>query len=112
MTGDGTPRPAARGGGPPGSAVERTTLAWLRTALSCAGLAAVAVRLADHRSDLTFVLALGALVAMPGLAATWWRFRDLSAPAAARLGPRRATVAALAGTVALIDLAVIVRLVA
>ena len=94
----------------PGSQSERTALAWVRTALACAGLAAIAVRLADHRADLALVLAVGALVAAPGLAATWWRVRDL-APGGTPPGPRPWAVGALAGTIALVDLAVLARLV-
>jgi len=91
-----------------GLQVERTALAWTRTALACAGLAAVSLRLLDRRADLAAVLAFGAVVGLPGLAASWWRLRDLQG-GTPHAPPDRA-VALLAGTVAFVDLAVLVRL--
>lgn len=94
--------------GDTGLQTERTTLAWTRTALACAGLAALAVRLVDRRAELVAVLAFGLVVALPGLAASWWRLREL------RSGPPhpppRAAVALLAGTIAFVDAVVLVRL--
>lgn len=102
---DGGRRPA-----PAGAQLERTELAWVRTALSCAGLAALAVRIADRRADLPVVLVVGAVVALPGLLAAWWRLRDLRdtrVPPA----PRPPAVALLAGSIVVVDVAVLVRLV-
>ena len=81
---------------------ERTELAWVRTVLACAGLAAVAVRLSGRDFGLGFALVMGALVAVPGLFAAWWRvgsLRDRPEPAP----PRQVAVAVLAGTVAVVD---------
>lgn len=85
---------------------ERTELAWVRTVLACAGLAAVAVRLSGRDLSLGFALTMGALVAVPGLFAAWWRvggLRTLPEPAP----PRQAAVAVLAGTVAAVDVLVL-----
>jgi hypothetical protein len=89
--------------------VERTELAWARTALACAGLAAVSAHLAGDDIGLALALALGTVVALPGLVASWWRIRGLRAhpePAA----PRAAGVALLAGSVAAVDVVVLVLL--
>jgi uncharacterized membrane protein YidH (DUF202 family) len=104
---------ARRQGGPEpdlGLQAERTALAWTRTALACAGLAAVSLRLLDRRADLAAVLVLGAVVALPGLAAAWWRLRDLMAgePHA----PPRRSVALLALTIAVVDAGVLARMLA
>jgi uncharacterized membrane protein YidH (DUF202 family) len=96
---------ARRQGGPEpalGLQAERTALAWTRTALACAGLAAVSLRLLDRRADLAAVLVFGALVALPGLAAAWWRLRD----------PPRRSVALLALTIAAVDAGVLARMLA
>jgi hypothetical protein len=82
--------------------VERTELAWVRTALASAGLGAVAVHLAFGDLGLVLGLVIGTAVATPGLVAAWWRIRGLRAtPVPAP--PRREGVAILAGTVALVD---------
>lgn len=100
--------PSVRGPDP-ALPTERTALAWTRTALTCAGLAAVSLRLVDRHADVAAVFAFGVLVAVPGLVASWWRLRDLlSSPPHA---PPRLAVGLLAGTVVLVDVAVIVRLV-
>jgi uncharacterized membrane protein YidH (DUF202 family) len=103
------PRP---GGREPdlGLQAERTALAWTRTALACAGLAAVSLRLVDRRVDLAAVLVIGAVVAVPGLAAAWWRLRDLRA-GQPHVPPRR-SVALLALTIAVVDAAVLARMLA
>jgi uncharacterized membrane protein YidH (DUF202 family) len=80
---------------------ERTELAWVRTVLAAAGLAAVAVRLSGRDFGLGFALVLGTLVAVPGLFAAWWRVGSLREPEPAP--PRQAAVAVLAGTVAAVD---------
>ncbi len=89
--------------------VERTELAWVRTALACAGLAAISVHLSGDDIGLTLALVLGTLVAVPGLVASWWRIRGLRAGPEPE-PPRIAGVALLAGSVALVDLAVLVLL--
>jgi uncharacterized membrane protein YidH (DUF202 family) len=92
----------------PALATERTALAWTRTALTCAGLAAVSLRLLDRNAAVLVVLAFAVAVALPGVTASWWRLRDL------RDGPPGPppgwVVALLAGTVVLVDVAVLVRL--
>jgi hypothetical protein len=88
---------------------ERTEMAWVRTTLACAGLAALATRLVDARSELVVAVGLGLFVALPGLVASWWRIGGLrTRPHPAP--PRVAGVALLAGSVALVDLAVLVRI--
>ena len=90
-------------------ATERTALAWTRTALTCAGLAAVSLRLVSSHADVAAVFAFGIVVALPGLVASWWRLRDLLA--GAPHAPPRSAVALLAGTVVLVDIAVLIRLI-
>jgi uncharacterized membrane protein YidH (DUF202 family) len=94
-----------------GAQAERTEMAWVRTTLACAGLAAVASRLLAGDAGLPVVLALGAFVAVPGLVASWWRVAGLRARPEPT-PPRPAGVALLAGAVAAVDVAVIVVLVA
>jgi hypothetical protein len=93
----------------PALPTERTALAWTRTALTCAALAAISLRLVDRHAEVAAVLAFGVVVAVPGLVASWWRLRDLLA--GPPHPPPRLAVGLLAGTVALVDAAVIVRLV-
>jgi uncharacterized membrane protein YidH (DUF202 family) len=81
--------------------VERTELAWARTSLASAGLGALAVHLAFDDLGLVLGLAIGALVATPGLVAAWWRIRGLRTSAVPQ-APRHEGVAILAGTVALV----------
>ncbi len=58
----------------PGLAVERTTLAWLRTTLSFAVSTLVLLRLLSHRSDL--LTAVCAVCTLPLAAvATWYTLR-------------------------------------
>ncbi len=102
---DDTPADLALGG-----QAERTEMAWVRTALACAGLAAVTLHVVDADTTLLLVLALGVAVAMPGLVAAWWRVGELRRrPEPAP--PRVAGVALLAGTVVVVDLVVLLRLV-
>jgi uncharacterized membrane protein YidH (DUF202 family) len=96
----------APGGDGEGLQAERTELAWVRTALACAALAALALRLVSDDVGVGVALGLGALVAVPGLVAAWWRageLRDVPVPAP----PRALGVAALALSVALVDLLVL-----
>ena len=95
---------------PAGAQPERTELAWVRTGLSCAGLAALALRVADRPADLAVVLVVGMVVALPGLLAAWWRVRDLR-DSGVPPAPRPSAVALLAGSIVAVDLAVLVRLV-
>lgn len=92
--------------------VERTELAWARTSLACAGLAAVSVHLAGDSIALVPALVLGSCVAVPGLVASWWRIRGLRAGRPQPEAPRVAGVAILAGSVALVDVVVLILLAA
>ncbi|HEX6420115.1 MAG TPA: DUF202 domain-containing protein [Acidimicrobiales bacterium] len=87
---------------------ERTELAWVRTGLACAGLAAVATRLAGPDLSLGAALALAAVVAVPALGAAWLRVGGLRARPPAP--PRHVAVAVLAGTVAAVDALVLAML--
>lgn len=86
--------------------VERTELAWARTSLACAGLAAIWAHVSVGEVGPPLALALGALVAMPGLAASWWRIRGLRASPVPE-PPPAAGAALLAGSVVLVDVAVL-----
>lgn len=101
--------PAAREPDVVETQVERTELAWARTSLACAGLGALAVHLTFADIGLAPGLAIGAVVAAPGLIASWWRIRGLRA-APTPEPPRAAGVAILAGTVVAVDLATLVLL--
>ena len=109
--------PAAGEEGPdPGLQAERTELAWVRTALSCGGLALVATHLADDRLAFAVAALIGALVALPGLAGAGLRVGTLRGGAgrAGSTAPRPASPAAaqlLVATVVLADLVALVALV-
>jgi uncharacterized membrane protein YidH (DUF202 family) len=101
MTGDG-PDPTLEA---IGAQAERTEMAWIRTALAAGGLGAVAVRMLGADA-LGLSLAVGVLVSLPGLIASWWRIRGLRVrpqPAA----PRAAGVALVVATVVLVDVLVL-----
>lgn len=89
--------------------VERTELAWARTALASAGLGALALHLAFNDLGLWPGALIGLLVAAPGLLAAWWRIRDLRTTPFPR-PPRLEGVAMLTGTVALAELVTLVLL--
>jgi uncharacterized membrane protein YidH (DUF202 family) len=93
-----------------GAQAERTEMAWVRTTLACAGLAAVAARLLADTTSLALVVTLGMLVAVPGLVASSWRIAGLRA-SPEPLPPSPAGVALLAGSVAVVDLLALVALV-
>jgi uncharacterized membrane protein YidH (DUF202 family) len=104
MTGDG-PDPTLEA---IGAQAERTEMAWVRTALASGGLGAVAVRMSGADA-LWLSLAVGVLVSLPGLIASWWRIRGLRRqpePAA----PRPAGAALLIATVVLVDVLVLLDL--
>jgi uncharacterized membrane protein YidH (DUF202 family) len=92
-----------------GAQAERTELAWVRTALAAGGLAALATRLigADHAMA---ALAIGAVIALPGLVASWWRIAALRRHAEPP-PPRVAAVSLLAATVVAVDVLVLALLV-
>jgi uncharacterized membrane protein YidH (DUF202 family) len=92
-----------------GDAAERTEFAWMRTVLSCGGLAALSTRLIVGRADIGSVLAFAAVVVAPGLLASLWRMRELQRRPVPP--PRRAGAAFVAGSVALVSAAVFVRVV-
>jgi uncharacterized membrane protein YidH (DUF202 family) len=82
-------RPGRRPEPDPGLAglqAERTQLAWVRTALACGALAALAARLTGGGLHPAAALMLGSAVALPGLVASLLRIRSLQrqpVPAAA-----------------------------
>ncbi len=93
-----------------GEAAERTEFAWLRTVLSCGGLAALSTRLIDRQADVALVLLMGAVIVVPGFLASLWRLHELQQRPVPP--PRRAGAAVLAGSVALVGAAVLGRVVA
>ena len=113
---DGRDRDAAEEGPDRGLQAERTELAWVRTALSCGGLALVATHLADDRLGFALAVVVGALVAAPGLAGARLRVGTLRRRGrqGAGVAPTRASSAAvllLMSTVVLADLVALVALV-
>lgn len=92
-----------------GEAAERTEFAWVRTVLSCGALAALSTRLIHRRADVTLVLAIAAVVVVPGLLACLWRLRELQRRPVPP--PRAAGAALVAGSVGLVGAAVLVRVV-
>ena len=95
---------------PPGLQAERTTLAWARTALLCAGLAVTAVHLADSDVERALALVVGGVVAWAGILAAWLRMGNLSSAVAPGPNAPTASPALLAASVVLADLAVLVIL--
>jgi len=98
-----------------GLQAERTELAWVRTALSCGGLALVATHLADDRLGFAVAVAVGALVAAPGLAGARLRvgaLRRRGRPGAGAPPVRASSTAVLllVSTVVLADLVALVAL--
>lgn len=92
---------------PPGLQAERTTLAWVRTALVCGGLATVAVHVADSSAERVVALFLGALVAMSGLLAAWLRVGSLERALDPSPTMRTVCPTLLAASVVLADVAVL-----
>ena len=92
---------------PPGLQAERTELAWVRTALSGAGLALVAARVGPDPASFTLAVVTGAAVMALGFAACLSRTRSLASrtrPIAA--GP--VAVGLLAASVALAEVVTLV----
>jgi hypothetical protein len=92
-----------------GEAAERTEFAWVRTVLSCGALAALSTRLIDRRADVILALAIAAVVVVPGLLACLGRLHELQRRPVPP--PRPAGAAFVAGSVALVGAAVLVRVV-
>ena len=95
----GVPSPAADEPPDRGLQAERTSLAWVRTALVCAGLTAVAVHLASTTTTRAVAAVVGMLVAGAGMAAAWVRVGGLARrppTVAPRACPALLTVAVVA----------------
>lgn len=92
-----------------GAQAERTEMAWVRTTLASAALAAAAGHLADANTGLAVALTIGAIVATPGLVGSWWRSRGLRAGPVPD-PPRAAGVALLVATVVVADVLVLTQL--
>jgi uncharacterized membrane protein YidH (DUF202 family) len=103
--------PASPGDELLGTQAERTELAWVRTTLACAALAALSGRLADVDVNLAVPLGLGLLIALPGAVASVWRTRALRRHPEPP-PPSAAGVAMLAGSVVLADVVVLALLLA
>jgi hypothetical protein len=95
---------------PPGLQAERTELAWVRTALSGAGLGLVAMRVGPDPLALPVALVTGALVATLGLLACLLRTRSLAAPTRP-VAASRVSVALLAASVTLAEVVTLVLVV-
>jgi uncharacterized membrane protein YidH (DUF202 family) len=95
---------------PPGLQAERTTLAWARTALLCAGLALAAAHLADSGPERVLGLVVGGIVAVTGIAAAWLRMGHLASAVVPDPHVGSASPALLTASVVLADLAVLVIL--
>ena len=80
---------------------ERTELAWMRTALACGALAAVATRLTGDHVPFGIAVLLGGLVALPGVVAGAVRIRALRR-AVVPVAVSPAGVALLSASVALV----------
>jgi hypothetical protein len=91
---------------PPGLQVERTELAWVRTALSGAGLALLALRVGPEPASVPVALMTGAVVATAGLLACLLRTRSL----ARRARPVAASTVAVGLLTASVALAEVVTL--
>jgi uncharacterized membrane protein YidH (DUF202 family) len=87
---------------PPGLQAERTELAWVRTALSGAGLALAAARVGPDPVSFTLALVTGAAVIALGFAACLLRTRSL-ASRSRPIAPGPVAVGLLAASVALAE---------
>lgn len=92
-----------------GAQAERTELAWVRTALAAGGLAALAARLIGA-DQVVAALLTGAVTALPGLVASWWRITALRRHAEPP-PPPVAAVTLLVATVVAVDVLVLAFLV-
>jgi uncharacterized membrane protein YidH (DUF202 family) len=105
VTGDGSPRFSQR----VGAQAERTEMAWVRTTLTCAGLAVAAIRFLGSLASTPVALAAGVAVALPGLVASWWRVTDLRSRPEPE-PPRLMGAALLAGSVVVVGLIVLAEI--
>ena len=95
---------------PPGLQAERTELAWVRTALSGAGLALVVMRVGPDPLSLQVALVTAALVTALGLLACLLRTRSLAARARP-VAASRVSVALLTASVTLAEVVAMVLVV-
>jgi hypothetical protein len=92
---------------PRGLQAERTTLAWVRTALVCAALATTAVHLADTTIERAAAVVVGGAVAIAGLTAAWLRMGGLHHVVEPPPAMPAVCAALLAGSVILADVTVL-----
>jgi uncharacterized membrane protein YidH (DUF202 family) len=93
-----------------GLQAERTELAWIRTALACGALTAIAGRLGDSSVPVLVAAGLGALVGAVGVTAAVLRIGTLRSPTPAP--PPRQAVALLTASIVAANLAALALILA